>query len=97
VCLEHELQRTPLAVERGEQLGTTVGRQQGTVDESLERLVLADIGVRRGHARLEVPACAVIVTESRAPIAGNVLGARRAHSDITQQIRTRNEGHRVFL
>jgi hypothetical protein len=93
---EHELQCPTLAVEGRQQLGSAIRRRHHAMHESLERLLLAGVVVL-GHARFEVPACAMVVAQSRTSAAGSVLGARHADSDIAQQVRTRNEGHRVFL
>jgi len=50
-----------------------------------------------GHAGLEIPTRTMRVAKSRAIGGRYVLGARRAESNLAQQIGTRNEGHRIFL
>jgi|SRR3954468_22907001 hypothetical protein len=50
-----------------------------------------------GHAGLEVPTRTMRVAESRPSGRRGVLSAGRAESDLAQQIRTRNEGHWIFL
>jgi hypothetical protein len=95
--LEHETQRTPLPVERRKELCTAVGRRQHAVDESLQRPVVRIGGRRLIETRLEVPTCTMVVAQSRARGSRVVLSARRAQRDVTQQIRTGNKGHLVFL
>jgi hypothetical protein len=95
VGFEHEPKRAALPVERRQELNAAVGRRQHAVNEVLQRRIVS-IGVV-GHARFEVPARPVIVAQPRAFRAGPVLDASSAERYVAQQIRTWNEGHRVFL
>jgi hypothetical protein len=95
VCFEHEPKRATLPVEGRQELDAAVGRRQHAVNEMLQRRIVSIGGVR--HARFEVPARTVIVAQPRALGAGPVLDASSAERYFTQQIRTWNKGHRVFL
>jgi len=95
VCFEHESKRATLPIERGQELRAAVGRREHSLHQSFERWIVSIGGVR--HARFEVPACTMVVAQSRAFGAGLVLNTRSAERNVAQQFRTRNKGHLVFL
>jgi hypothetical protein len=96
VSLEYQTERAPLAVERGQQLSSAIWGRHDAVHQLLERCITSVW--RLCHACFDVPARAVVLTESRARRARSILDAYDAERDVAQQIRTWNERHLgVFL
>jgi len=80
VCFEHQLQCSALSVEGGQELGAPVGRGQHPMHESLERRMVVDGRIR--HARFDIPAGAVLITQPRARRTRFVLDTRHAQCDV---------------
>ncbi|HEY4303594.1 MAG TPA: hypothetical protein VGM82_03970 [Gemmatimonadaceae bacterium] len=93
---EHQAQSAPLAIEGGQELSSAIGGLQHTVHEPVERVLLADV-VRARHTRFQIPPGTVVVAQTGATGPRRILRAGWTECDITQQLRTRNEGHRLVF